>query len=67
MNVRPHRNIYTPKCSNCKHSRIDVCIKFKYITIDIEKNKVFDYYLDTDICRSNPTLCGVNGLYFEKK
>lgn len=60
----------TPKCINCKFSiKQDdylVCKIFKFSSVTTN-NKVFDYYIDTDLCRGDENYCGPDGTYYIPK
>jgi hypothetical protein len=69
----------TPKCKNCKYfikrsKDILICNKFKNRTKQNFDDKNYNpdpidltYYVDTESCRKNVTLCGPSAIYFVPK
>ena len=58
-----------PKCEKCKYylkeTHGSVCKLFKY-TFATDRSGG-NYYLETDLARTDPALCGPYGIYFNPK
>jgi hypothetical protein len=67
-------------CKNCKYSIKEnnymVCRLFKYHTVPLEEmcinyfesdSDYYNYYIDTESCRTASNLCGPDGKYFKPK
>ena len=67
-------------CKNCKYSIKEnnymVCQLFKYRTVPLEEmcinyfesySDYYNYYIDTESCRTASNLCGPDGKYFKPK
>ena len=57
-----------PSCNDCKYSlknrKVTTCKLFNHF---LNEDNIFDFYVNTEICRSNETLCGTNGKYFKER
>jgi hypothetical protein len=62
-----HIPLKKPKCEQCKYyskqTHGAVCKLFKYNFAKEQDN----YYLETDLARTDPALCGPYGIYFKEK
>ena len=58
-----------PKCEQCKYFQKQnygsACKLFKYSFAKIQNED--NYYIDTDLARTDVSLCGPYGIYFKEK
>ena len=63
-------NVPLVDCKNCKYyiqqEKYKGCKLFKYLNIITDYPFDFFNYIDVELCRSDKSLCGPNGVYFKK-
>ena len=66
--IKPIKHKVPPSCNDCKYKidygKVTTCKLFNHF---LNEDNIFDFYVNTKICRSNETLCGTKGKYFKER
>lgn len=66
--LRQVKHKVPPSCNDCKYSlknrKVTTC---KLFTRFLNEDNLFNFYVNTEQCRSNETLCGTKGKYFKER